>query len=325
MQGLGDNIFQRTFVKTLARQHEVTLETSWPELYADLPVKFCNPDTRLRTQAKNVGRSKVAWVPRPIRGPNRRISYINALRTGRSIISGMEECFGIKFEAADFGLPPLPPSSLRTDKPIAFVRPVTTRREWFNSARNPLPEYIAQLVEWLRPSHHIVVVADIMPGEENPVGDLPKGDSNFIRGELPMMSMLALMASSDIIIGGVGFIVPASLALRHNCFIVYGGNGGHNAPNVITDPSLNCSRLGFATPENFCRCTNMRHNCPKTIADLSGQWSTYCRKVGLNALMTSSGMMSASAGFPSPPAPLPMIRPISIDLPGRPTAISAVP
>ena len=39
MKGLGDNIYQRAFVKRLPGP--VYLETPWPELYEDLPgVKF---------------------------------------------------------------------------------------------------------------------------------------------------------------------------------------------------------------------------------------------------------------------------------------------
>ena len=55
MAGLGDNIFQRAFIKSLVKSQEVLLETPWPELYQDLPnIKFIKPNTRLRTQAKNL-------------------------------------------------------------------------------------------------------------------------------------------------------------------------------------------------------------------------------------------------------------------------------
>jgi len=324
MQGLGDNIFQRPFIKALARQHEIILETAWPELYSDLPLQFCNPNTRLRTQAKNVGRSRVSWVARPVSNANRRISYVNALRSGRSLISGMEECFGIKLPGA-LDLPPLPASPVKANKPIAFVRPIMLRREWFNSARNPRPEYLAQLVDSLGTTHHIVTVADMLPDEEWFVGPPPKGDSEFLRGELSAMQMLALMAACDIVIGGVGFIVPASIALKRNCFVVYGGNGGYNAPDIIADPRLDRSRLGFATPENFCRCTNMRHDCNKTISDLSGQWQTYWKRMVRDNSAILPGTTSALVGFPSPPEQDPTIRPISTDLPARPTAISAAP
>jgi hypothetical protein len=327
MQGLGDNIFQRPFVKALSREWDIYLETAWPELYADLPVKFVNPQTRLRTQAKNASRSKVEWMPRP-RGCRqvRRNSYINAFRFGRSIIAGMEESFGIKLNPDDFDLPPLPLSPVKTDKPIAFVRPVTVRREWYNAARNPEPQYIADIVETLRPTHHVVAVADIEPGAEWLIGSPIKADSNFVNGELSAMTMLALLGASDIVIGSVGWIVPASIALKRNCFVVLGGQGGHNAPDKILDPRLDCSRIGFATPENFCRCTNMRHSCNKKISNLQVQWRNYCQRHDLNGMGNSSGITtSESVGSRSVLASNPTIAPISSVTSARPTATSAAP
>jgi hypothetical protein len=278
MQGLGDNIYQRAFIHALSRQRDIYLETSWPEFYADLPIKFVRPTggySRLRTQNKNVARSRVTWAPRPTTMPRVRNTYQAAFQAGRSIINGMEQSFGIKLEPQLFGLPALPPPPIiRTDKPLAFVRPITVRSEWLNPARNPEPQYIADIVEALRPTHHIVCVADVAHAAEWFIGVPPNGDSEFIHGELPAMDMLALLAGSDIIIGGMGFIIPAALALKKHCFVVLGGQGGHNAPSRVLDPRLDCSRIGFATPKDFCQCTNMRHNCNKAIPDLMQQ---FCR------------------------------------------------
>jgi hypothetical protein len=229
---------------------------------------------------------------------NIRNSYVNAFRAGRSIINGMEESFGIKFEPAFFDLPPLPqPIAIRTDKPLAFVRPVTLRSEWFNSARNPEPYYIAAIVEELRKTHHIVCVADVTPGAgaEWLIGDPIKGDTEFVHGELPTMDMLALLAASDIIIGGVGFIIPAALALKKYAFVVLGGQGGHNAPARILDQRLDCSRIGFAVPKDFCQCTNMRHNCNKAIPDLMEQFFRFLDKRRCMTLSAETGCN----GFPS--------------------------
>jgi hypothetical protein len=277
MQGLGDNIFQRPFIHALSRTNNIWLETSWPELYADLPIKFVRPMggySHLRTQNKNIARSRVVWQPRPTRFQRVRNSYQHAFQMGLCIIVGMEQSFGIKLDPQLFYLPRLPAVPVKTDKPIAFVRPVTLRSEWFNSARNPEPQYLLDIVEALRPTHHIVCVADVVGREEYFVGQPPKGDTEFMHGELPAMDMLALLAASDIVIGGVGFIVPASLALKKDCFVILGGQGGHNAPHRVLDPRLDCSRIAFATPGNFCQCTNMRHECSKTIPDLMQQ---FCR------------------------------------------------
>ena len=104
------------------------------------------------------------------------------------------------------------------------------------------------------------------------VGELPPAHRYLVHGELAVRDLLALVRDADIVIGGGGWIVPAALALKVKTFVVLGGHGGHNAPEKITDPRLDLSRIGFAVPENFCQCTNMLHDCDKTIADPVGQF-----------------------------------------------------
>ncbi len=328
MQGLGDNIFQRPFVHALSRQWNVYLETSWPEFYADLPINPVRPTTRLRTQLKNANRSRINWHQPPTPTHNRQvktISYVAALRSNRSIISGMETTFGIRFEPTLFYLPPLPPSPLTIDKPIAFVRPATMRGEWYNESRNPKPEYIAAIVEELRSTHHIVTVADVEHPAEWFVGKPPKGDTEFIRGQLPAMQMLALLGASDIVVGGVGFIIPAAIALKKWCFVILGGMGGHNAPHIVADVRLDSSRLGFAMPRDFCQCTNMRHQCNKEIPDLMQQFSSFrARQASMTQLPSD-----ACNGFPKsasaiiPPVDVPTISNTLTASPARPTVPSA--
>ena len=269
MHGLGDNIFMRPFVRAVMGLYNVYLETPWPQFYSDLPIYLINKNSPLRTQAKNQARTPASvWAPGP-QGGVRRVAY--NLSAG-SIINAFEECFNVKLNPDYFDLPPLPPPPIVSDRPIVFVRPVTARKEWLNEARNPRPEYIAAICDYLRPTHHIVTVADVAPGAEWFVGDPPQADTVFCLGELPVMDMLSLANSAALILGGVGWIVPAAIALKRPCFIVLGGQAGHNAPARITDPRLDLSRLGFATPESFCPCTDMRHQCQKTIPDLMAQF-----------------------------------------------------
>src|ERR1700704_1699961 len=65
MWGLGDNIFSRPFVRATAAQYEVHLETPWPELYADLDIRFIRGGRRLRTQQKNMARQPADLWSRP--------------------------------------------------------------------------------------------------------------------------------------------------------------------------------------------------------------------------------------------------------------------
>jgi len=264
-------------------KHEVWLDTAWPELYEDLDIRFVLTPRRLRTQMKNVERQpKTRWSKPPPMREIRQLSYGRDLTT-IPLITALERRWSalrVGFDPALFNLPELGPSPVRSDRPIAVIRPVTVRSEWRNEARNPRPEYIYALAAELMATHTVVAVADIAPGQEWLVGTLPPAHHHYIFGELPVCELLALVRDADIVVGGVGWIVPVGLALKTKTFIVLGGHGGHNAPEKITDERMDLSRIGFAIPERFCRCTHMLHNCEKEIVDLIGdffRWSSSSR------------------------------------------------
>jgi len=280
MWGLGDNIFSRPFVRAAAEQYDIHLETPWPELYADLDIKFVCGSRKLRTQQKNMARQPPERWMRSAPAPMRQIKVGYFDLGSRSIIRSLEcrwAALRVVFDPALFDLPDMGPSPVKSEWPIAVIRPVTVRSEWHNEARNPHPEYIADLARELMATHTVVAVADLAPGEEWVVGEPPPAHRYFVHGELKVRELLALVRDADIVVGGVGWIVPAALALKTKAFVVMGGQGGHNAPEKITDPRLDLRRIGFAVPEKFCRCTNMLHACDKTIADPVGRfrrWAT---------------------------------------------------
>ncbi len=283
MQGLGDNIYSRPFVRAAAARYELWLETPWPELYEDVDIRFVLGKRRLRTQLKNMARQCPERWSQPFPMREVKVSYGGDLRTA-SIVHALERKWSVlqvAFDPALFDLPDMGPAPvLPRHRPIAVVRPVTVRTEWRNQARNPRPEYVAALAAELMTTHTVVAVADLEAGQEWAVGELPPAHRYFLRGELAVRELLALVREADVVIGGVGWIVPAGLALGTKTFVVLGGHGGHNAPDKVTDPRLDLSRIGFAMPEAFCRCTNMLHDCDKRIADLTGQfrrWSSSFR------------------------------------------------
>ena len=326
MWGLGDNIYQRPFVVAASRQYDLWLETPWPELYADLDIHFVRGKKLLRTQQKNMARSQ-AWstAPKGIREVTMRYSNLAA----STIIASLERCWrvlGVKFDPQLFGLPEMALCPIRSERPIAVIRPVTVRREWRNEARNPYPEYVAAIARELMATHTVIAVADLEPDKEWLVGELPPAHHYLVEGELKPRELLALVRDADIVVGGVGWIVPAGLALGHrdsgsdvNTFVVLGGHGGHNAPEKITDPRLDLGRIGFAMPERFCRCTNMLHRCDKTIADPVGQFQNWFKSSRLVA--SPGGQNSASVAIRSRPASPPMTKTISTTSPATPTPI----
>jgi hypothetical protein len=278
MWGMGDCIYSRPFVRAATKQYRIHLETPWPEFYADLDIKFVRGSRKLRTQQKNIARQPPETWSRSPPIAQFGIAYPELARFG--IIGSLERrwsCLGVRFDPALFDLPDMGSAPIISDKPIAVVRPVTVRREWHSEARNPRPEYLATIAAELMTTHTVVAVADLAPDEEWLIGEMPPAHHYLLYGELAVRELLALVRDADIVIGGVGWIVPAGLALKIKTFVVLGGRGGHNAPAVIIDPRLDSSHIGFAIPENFCQCTNQSHDCDKTIADPLGQFSRWWR------------------------------------------------
>jgi len=281
--GLGDTIFFRPFIRSATTRYKVWLATAWPELFTDLPVKFSKPRENRRTQNKNIQRqpSRI-WCSPPTRSRSHSRSRVKLMYNGDtikqhgSIIKAIEHSLPLADGNFVFDLPDMGPSPVSVDKPIALVRPVTARREWFNPARNPDPTYIYEVAAALMTTHHVVAVADIEEGEEWIVGKPPPCHQSFYGGELTVKPLLALLQHADVCVGGVGWIVPASIALKvPNVFIIGGGQGAYNSPEVVTDPRMNLSGIQFCMPTNYCRCNEREHDCDKRIEGFIDQWNAF--------------------------------------------------
>lgn len=271
MWGLGDNIYQRPFVEAVAQECFVYLDTPWPEIYEDIPnVRFVKGQRNLRTQLKNIHRQPAErWARVPPGVAPMRIHY--NLSAG-SIVEEMRQCFRVGDRVA-LSLPPRRANWPQNGKPIAVVRPVTVRQEWHNPARNPLPEYVAAAAARLMQTHHVIALADLS-AQETLVGQMPPCHEALVHGEVATDRLLDLIAAADVLVGGVGWIVPAAVAAGKRAFIIQGGQGGHNAPEKILAPWWQ-HKLTFAQPQRFCRCSNMRHECAKTIPNIDQLFSRF--------------------------------------------------
>lgn len=268
MKGLGDNIYQRAFVRELPKP--VWIDTPWPELFEDIPgVNFVKPVTRLRTQAKNAAKSGVRWVPQP-RGPVTQISYGNI-----GIIAGMQRKFRVKpqaFDLPDFGASPVAGK-------YVVVRPSTIRAEWHAESRNPLPEYITRAAAAMRArGYKLVSVADLEDGKEWLAGKAPEADISYHKGELGIKELMALIQGASAVIGGIGWLLPAAVAYKVPAWIICGGWGMFNAPAKLIAPPMDTRNLTFAVPDNLCMCSANNHNCDKRISDYDAKLAQWAEK-----------------------------------------------
>lgn len=274
MMGLGDTIYQRSVLRHLTG--DAYVETAWPELYADLGVRCVKAVTALRTQRKSATSSHYSWWKTPPDAPVLYIHYNPVTLPGSNIQALLAKAARIN-EPPVMDLPSLPPAPLALDRPYAVVRPSTLRREWLNPARAPASAYLAQAAAVLRDRGYFVVsVADLAPGEEWLEPPEPPADLYLHHGELRVLELLSLVRHAAVVVGGVGWVVPAAIASQTPLYCVLGGQGGHNAPERITDPStMNLSRIGWAIPDQFCRCSLKTHSCSKHITGFEEGFKTW--------------------------------------------------
>ncbi|MGH8953153.1 MAG: hypothetical protein ACRDX9_17245 [Acidimicrobiia bacterium] len=273
MHGLGDNIYQRPFVRAEARRREVYLSTPWPELYEDLQVKFVRPARQYRTQTKNIDRqAEGRWAKTMPRHRDAQGFWYGLKGMDDNAVREFERQFAMDTPLR-FDLPDTGPSPVGSRKPVAVIRPVTIRAEWRNRARNPDPRYVWLATRILKSrGWHTVSVADVDPPTETYLGDPPACDQEFNVGELTVGPLMALIRHAELVVGGVGWIVPAAIAAETPLIVIGGGLGSHNAPEKLTDPRMDLSRVRFILPSPYCRCESAAHDCPKRIPGFRAQF-----------------------------------------------------
>lgn len=257
MMGLGDNIYQRSFLSSF--NCDVYITTPWPELYVDLKhVKPVLPVTGLRTQKKNIQRYH-NWNSAP------RLSNQIQIRYGSDgIYNGMKRAFNC--HPKKMSLPHF--SCSKPGKKYIVVRPVTVRKEWAAESRNPLPHYVNEAAKAASDAgYHVISIADISPGDEWLVGDAPYCDESYHNGELSVKDLMSLVDGAAGVIGGIGWLLPASMAYGKRALMICGGQGGYNHPSKLVNGFEHDGMIKFAMPDNYCNCTMKSHNCSKHISD----------------------------------------------------------
>lgn len=278
--GLGDNIYMRPIVRAIAQSSTVYTDTPWPELYQDIKnVRFYYTKRLLRTQLKNIARQeKAIWSILP-----NKIDQI--LKPSYSFTKGTlftELRKTMCFENINLTLD-LPEFPRKNTNKIAVIRPVTIRKEWLNSARNPLPEYIDEIAgQLLARGYHVICVADIDDINERVHGCMPRATEHILGG-LPIKDLLGLIQSASLVVGGVGWILPAAIAANVPALIVYGGQGAHNAPQRLIEPHWR-HKVHNLVPDKFHNCVDMRcTKCDKTIARFSEKVHDYLKNLETGA------------------------------------------
>lgn len=291
MQGIGDLIYSRPFVKKLAKEPntEVYLDPVIPELFKDIPgLNFVDPGTpKYRTQQKLYSTSKTEYVELPTVDRTITYGYNRPELKRHGIVSHMEHAFGFSpSPVIDFSLPYWQMDEsyirgrIRGNQNIAIIRPATVRTEWQCSSRNPEPDYINWCTRILNDAGYFTIsIADCQEGVEWIEGDEPPAQLKLHKGELGILGTLNLIHQADVVVGGSGFIIPASVSAKTNLFVIFGGRGEYDNPRTVFDPRMNLKKIGWVMPDNFCRCNQMDHQCDKIITKLDDAFFNFLKQI----------------------------------------------
>lgn len=268
--GLGDNLHQRAIVRHfLAEGNDVWIETPWPSVYHDMPVRCVPKLSTLRTQTKNLererGKFSVGPVPRDTRVIQLRYDG-NSVRASGSVLGGMGY-------SGDFRLPV--PDAWEDDacgylaragydfsKPLMLFRPLTERAENpFSRQRNPDADAYRALFESIRSDYFVVSVADLEPRKEWLVDDAVDANATFHHGELTFEALAGLAFISNMVFCSPGFATILAQAVETPCVTVFGGyeRGYSFSAGARWSPYL------AIEPVNPCDCFDMGHLCNKRV------------------------------------------------------------
>lgn len=251
--GLGDQIYYRPYLDQLKG---VTVATPWPELWRGY--KVIREDRGLRTHKINAdAQSASVWSSDG--GREVCLSYVRDLRTC-SIPDSLARQTGVTLAKSEFRIradwdcPKIPGK-------VALFHPPTIRKEWAAPARNPHHEYMEAILRWLKDDGYTTVsIGHVDPRHETMVGNY-RCDYEYMRGELHYTAVLSLIARADLVVSAPGFFVPACLALKARCLIVF---GGHVPPRILIG-DLAHDGWHHVAPSPFCFCVDRGHDCEKSI------------------------------------------------------------
>lgn len=243
LNGLGDSIYHRPFI-----QQGWCLHTRYPELFRDLDVTFnCGGDPQVKTSYTS-----------------RTIALTNTIG---AIERWLPKTDNFKFELPDYGEFP----NLEN---YVVIRPPMIRKDFYAPSRNPKSEYLQEANRILQEAGYTTVgVAYQRADLEYPDGTLPDVHIRYYDGELDIPQLMSLVAGAKLVIGGPGWQVPTALAYGVPITMIYGGMGGCNRWEKLTDPRIKEPRIEIIEPDNFCRCSKLEHNCNKEISDFARKFS----------------------------------------------------
>jgi len=288
--GFGDTFYLRSLVRHLAKKHrDIYVRTTLPEVFWDLKnIKCVRPDyNKMRTQQEHIEKmdKENKWSKRP-KGKAfcswqaliqpwtvNDAGYKSLSKRGNESTSEFIEneysigdydfSFPVKREWLKEARKELDLLNTKGKK-ICIIRQPTTRKEWNCSSRNPKIEYFQMLIDKHKDDYYFISIANNKEGEEWFETELKGINKRFDKGELSLTTIFGLIKLSDMMITYPGFFSVVAAAVKSKCFCMFGGCTG---PEVIFHKNMGLENFEIVSPDPFCHCMLMEHNCYKEIPE----------------------------------------------------------
>lgn len=272
--GIGDNLWQRPFIKEMCKQFKTFyLHTYTPQMYWDIPnIKFVKPKyNTFKIHQKNIVNTPGVWVDEAPAGIRqlKRPAYWVGFQWELSIAEQFADLWGVKsdynfyFPVKDEWVQQARKVLNRLDtkgKKICVMHFPTQREDWQCPARDPKPEYMQLIIDRYKDEYFFISLADL---EHEYFTKAPRGvDKEFHHAELSLNEIIGLVKLSDMVVSGNCYLFAMGLSIGTKTFYI---GGGCQDINLFIGDKVNLPHLAWIQPEPFCNCLNQNHDCKKDI------------------------------------------------------------
>lgn len=270
--GFGDTIFIRPLLIAQAQTKDVYVQTPYPELFLNTPVKPVRPGNFMYDFANRAMDTAEGYFEKPTDAKFLRPTYsVEDLKNYRTVSKSFSR--GLDFQVYDTRLEPtdkqiiLGKELVQTDKPILIVKIPSYRHDWLCESRTPRTAYMIECMKIAKENGmYIVSLQDYTLGDRLGEPELEKEwlplCDKTLHGRLSVDQLIGLFSIADSVLTYPNFLLPLAIYLDKPVFCLYGGSVH---PQVIIDPRINPYHYYYLAPDPFCHCVESHHDCNKDI------------------------------------------------------------
>lgn len=270
--GFGDTIFLRPLLIEECKYKDVYVQTPYPELFLNTPVKPIKPGKFLYDFANRAMEDAEGYYPRPKDGKFIRPNYSGEdLKNYRTISYSFSKGFSNNVMSTRITPTPyqveLGKELIGDLQNVMIVKIPSFRHDWECESRTPKTRYMIECMRIAKNlGFQIISLQDYTLGDHLGEPDLEEEwmalCDKTLHGRLSVNQLIGLVSQVDHVVTYPNFLLPLSIFLDKPVFSIYGGS---IHPVTIIDPRILPSHYSYVAPTPFCHCIGSHHDCNKVI------------------------------------------------------------